>query len=229
MEGNGKEVVEKLTIGLLIAALFIVAFNVVEMRGITGDAVSAPAIMESMEQIAPNTVQRESIDVLPKGVPNIYGAELGVSYNDISASDPRKAEEAIARLSSLESIRLDDAGMERYIAIATQISCEYCCGAEAIIFSNGQAACGCSHSSAMRGVAKYLLKNHGDEFTNDEILEELGKWKTLFFPQKLGEKAAVLKEKGISLTYINLASNKYRGIENEAVSQASGAGMVGGC
>ena len=74
--------------------------------------------------------------------------------------------------------------------------------------------------------SKYLLQNH-PEMTNDQILEELGKWKTLFFPSTLAQKALVLKEKGIELNYINLASNKYRGIEKGEVQ--SGSSMVGGC
>jgi len=110
------------------------------------------------------------------------------------------------------SINLQGEDLQRYIAVTSQISCEYCCGAESIIFDNGQAACGCAHSQAMRGLAKYVIKNHPTEFTNDEVLEELGKWKTLFFPGVMAQKAAVLKEKGIELNYINLASNKYRGI-----------------
>lgn len=89
----------------------------------------------------------------------------------------------------------------------------------------GEAACGCAHSYAMRGLAKYLMKNHGTEFTDDEILEELGKWKTLFFPTQMEEKAKIMKEKGIEFSYINLGSNEYRGIEQ---GQTTGE-MVGGC
>lgn len=90
----------------------------------------------------------------------------------------------------------------------------------------GDAACGCAHSYAMRGLAKYLIMNHGSEYSDDEILEELGKWKTLFFPSQMQQKADVLKEKGIEFNYINLASNKYRGIES---GSGSSGGMVGGC
>jgi len=79
-------------------------------------------------------------------------------------------------------------------------------------------------------LAKYLLQNHGSEYTNDEILEELGRWKTLFFPGNMMQKASVLNQQGIELNYINLASNKYRGIEQGAsAGGAGGSGMVGGC
>lgn len=90
----------------------------------------------------------------------------------------------------------------------------------------GEAACGCAHSYAMRGLAKYLIKNHGTEFTDDEILEELGKWKTLFFPTQMEAKAQALKENGIEFNYINLGSNKYRGIEQGKTTTGN---MVGGC
>ena len=166
-------------------------------------------------------------EIIPKGIPKVYGSELGVSYDDISPADQRKADATIGVLSNLDtSITLTGDDLQRYIDIGLQISCEYCCGADSIIFSNGQPACGCAHSYAMRGLAKYLIKNHGTEFTDDEILEELGKWKVLFFPGVHEQKAAVLKSKGIELNYINLASNKYRGIET---GQSSGGDMVGGC
>lgn len=165
------------------------------------------------------------IDVIPKGVPAVYGREIGVSFDDISPNEPQKVDAAIKKLGAFdEGIELSGEDLKRYTKIGTQISCEYCCGAEAIIFSNGKAACGCAHSYAMRGLAKYLIKNHGKEYTNEQILEEMGKWKTLFFPKQLAEKAKVLKEKNIEINYINLASNKYRGVEKEV-----SGGMVGGC
>jgi|TARA_Y100000310_G_C20522114_1_gene734192 hypothetical protein len=170
--------------------------------------------------------QTAEVSVVPTGVPGIYGKELGISYDDVSPYDAQLADATIRKLAYFDqNIELNDQELERYTTTLLQISCEYCCGAQSIIFSNGAAACGCAHSYAMRGLAKYLLTEHPDDFTNDEILEELGKWKTLFFPGQIQAKAAILSQKGVELNYINLASNKYRGIE-----QGSGSGqMVGGC
>ena len=109
--------------------------------------------------------------------------------------------------------------------IEKKIRCEYCCGAPSVIFDNGQAACGCAHSYAMRGIAKYLITEHADEYSDEEILAEMGKWKVLFFPQQHMAKAAALEGKGIEADYVNLASNKYRGIEKGSEQ----GGMVGGC
>lgn len=164
-------------------------------------------------------------DIIPTGVPAIYGKELGISYDSVSPITPREADATIGVMKNLDkTITLEGDDLQRYIGIASQISCEYCCGAKAIIFNDGRAACGCAHSYAMRGLAKYLITNHPD-MSDDEILEELGKWKVLFFPGIHEGKAQVLKDQGIEINYINLASNKYRGIEK---GKASG-GMVGGC
>jgi len=167
-------------------------------------------------------------DVIPKGIPAIYGQELSISYDGVSVNNPQLADATLAKMVVFDnSITLTGDKLQRYINIGLQISCEYCCGAESVIFKNGRAACGCAHSQAMRGIAKYLIDKHADEFTDDQILEEMGKWKVLSFPGIHQQKAAVLEQKGIELNYINLASNKYRGIEKGATS--SGGSMVGGC
>lgn len=163
-----------------------------------------------------------SVDIIPKGIPEVYGAELGVAYDDVSPDNQTKADSTIAKLGKLDTeLSLSGDLLKRYINIAGSMSCEYCCGTASIIFTEdnsqfkaGDAACGCAHSYAMRGLAKYLLINHADEFTDAQILEELGKWKVLFFPDIMKGKAEVMMSKGIELTYINMASNKYRGIEN---------------
>ena len=165
-------------------------------------------------------------NIIPKGTPAIYGSELGLKYDDVSVNNPGLAEATINKLSQYEDIELSQEQMTRYVRIGGSISCEYCCGANSIIFSNGERACGCAHSYAMRGVAKYLLTEHPD-MSDEEILSELGKWKVLFFPGIHEQKAKILESKGIDSTnYINLASNIYRGIEQ---GQTSGGQMVGGC
>ncbi len=169
-------------------------------------------------------------EIIPTGIPNVYGQELSISYDGVSPNNKQLADQTISVLSNIDkSETLKGANLQRYIDILYNMeggmSCEFCCGAKSIIFEDGSSACGCAHSYAMRGLAKYLIKFHGSEVTDQQILEEVGKWKVLFFPGIHEGKAEVLKSQGIELNYINLASNKYRGIEE---GQASG-GMVGGC
>ncbi|MBI4020414.1 MAG: hypothetical protein HY367_03715 [Candidatus Aenigmarchaeota archaeon] len=225
---------EKCTAVLLVAALFLVAFNTMqvgEMKAAFKSSTATTGMLSAGDTAAGQTAGVLSFEVAPKGMPPIYGAELGVSYDDVSPANPQKADETIRKLAVLDQqISLSGSDLERYIAIASQISCEYCCGAPSIIFENGQPACGCAHSYAMRGLAKYLITKHGSEYTDDQVLDEMAKWKTLFFPGKLVEKAKVLAAQGIDLSYVNLASNKYRGIEAQAAAGSSaGSSMVGGC
>ncbi|MBI1972851.1 hypothetical protein HYS50_02510 [Candidatus Woesearchaeota archaeon] len=245
------------TLLILAAVAFVIMlFNQFQLLSISSALSGKPAA---------SGVALVAASVNPTGVPRIYGKELKVSYDDVSAADPKRADATITVLGNLDrSLTLGGKDLERYVAIASQISCEYCCGANAIIFTKededridaqieqaisagkikkeeaeqyrqkaGGAACGCAHSFAMRGVAKYLIKNHGNEFTNEEILDELAKWKTLFFPGVMADKFKVMKEKGIisGLSnvggYSKLGSNQYRGIEQGAAG--SGGSMVGGC
>ncbi len=196
--------------------------------------------------------------IVPAGIPSVYGAELEIRYDDISPNDQKLADKTIDVLANYDrTLTLSGENLERYIDIASQISCEYCCGAQSIIIRRedvqdmdkkieaaiasgqitkeqaeryrknaGDAACGCAHSYAMRGLAKYLITEHGSEFTNDEILEEMAKWKSLFFPGQMTAKAQALNERGITFSYANLGSNTYRGIEKGA---SAGSNMVGGC
>ncbi|MBS3101928.1 hypothetical protein J4458_00595 [Candidatus Woesearchaeota archaeon] len=211
---------------LLMAVLTVIlAYNQMQINAVLKISPTGFAVATN-NGAATNNVQTLGASVVPTGIPKIYGQELKVSYDDISPIDQQKADTTIRRLGYLDdATQLNEDQMKRYIGIASKISCEYCCGAESIIFSNGQAACGCAHSYAMRGVAKYIIRNHPNEFSDDEILEELGKWKTLFFPGQIQAKAQILSQQGVELNYINLASNKYRGIEQGL----SAGGMVGGC
>jgi len=197
-------------IGIIAVLLLIIVFSLGRFSSGTNGGIGTVSASE----------------IIPQGIPAVYGSEMGVSYDDVSPKNPRLADETIRKLAQYEETSLDNKTMERYIRIGSSISCEYCCGAKALIFSNGQRACGCAHSFAMRGLAKYLLTKH-PEMSDKEILSELGKWKVLFFPGIHEQKAQVLESNGIdSKNYINLASNLYRGIEQ---GKTSGGSMVGGC
>ncbi len=216
---------------LLIAVVALIAvqsYNALAIAGLSSLA-ALPAQPSAAIGVQGTQASASALSgVAPTGVPAIYGSELGVSFDDVSASNPALANQTIQKLGNLDNtITLSGEAKNRYIGIASRISCEYCCGAESIIFKNGEPACGCAHSFAMRGLAKYLLTKHPSEYSDAQILEEMGKWKTLFFPDVMAQKAAVLQQKGIEFNYINLASNTYRGIETGA-SGGSGS-MVGGC
>jgi len=215
---NEEKNLDRVIIALLAILILLVANNQVKLNNMSEMSAAGFAVATGVQTVAAS--------IIPTGIPEIYGNELGVAYDDISPYDQQRADLTIRNLGYLDdATQLNEDQMKRYISIASKISCEYCCGAQSIIFSSGEAACGCAHSYAMRGLAKYLLTQHPTEFTDDEVLEEMGKWKTLFFPGQIQAKAQILSQNGVELNYINLASNKYRGIEQGA----AGSGMVGGC
>lgn len=214
---NTETIVQYVIIGLLAVLLLYNGAKIYSSgAGITGNAIATGL----------GTVS--ALDVLPKGAPEIYGGEIGVSYDDVSINNPQLADATMAKMAAFEDMQLNSEQMERYVRIGSSISCEYCCGAKALVFSNGERACGCAHSYAMRGLAKYLLTEHPD-MTDVQILNEMGKWKVLFFPGIHEKKAQALKDNSIDYTnYVNLASNLYRGAENQA-SSTGNSQMVGGC
>ena len=224
MKGGKKSNTETTVQYVIIAVLAILlVYNGVKIYGAGNSNISGNAVATGIGTVS-------ALDVLPKGTPAIYGSELEVSYDDVSASNPQLADATMTKLTQYEDMQLTSAQMERYIQIGSSIACEYCCGAETLVFSNGERACGCAHSYAMRGLAKYLLTEK-PEMTDLEILNEMAKWKVLFFPGIHEKKAEVLKASGIDYTnYVNLASNLYRGAENQASASSSGGSqMVGGC
>lgn len=133
---------------------------------------------------------------IPSGIPEIYGEELKISFDQV--------QDAINKVAPFDltygkrKIDLNNGELNRYIDIGSQIACEYCCGATTLVFENGEAACGCEHSQMMRGLSAYLIKNH-PELSNEQILEELRKWKITYFPkQTLSKKLIELENSGES-------------------------------
>jgi hypothetical protein len=135
--------------------------------------------------------------VISSGTPEIYGEEMGVSFDQAQAAINimRKYDPYDLKPKGERIIPAGD-NLKRYIEIAGKISCEYCCGAASIINpKNGQSACGCAHSMAMRGLTAYLLQNHKD-MSNDEILRELARWKGIYFPKQMTKKMAEQLQNG---------------------------------
>lgn len=119
---------------------------------------------------------------IPTGIPEIYGQELNISFDQV--------QDAINKVAPFDptygqnKILLTGSDLERYIKIGSSIACEYCCGAKTLVFENGEAACGCEHSQMMRGLAAYLIKNHS-ELSDEQILKELNTWKISYFPKQM--------------------------------------------
>lgn len=172
---------------------------------------------------------------ISRGEPKIYGTELGVSFDRVQNSmdimkqfDPTYGNKKIV---------LAGEELQRYIDIGLRISCEYCCGAKALVGKNGEAACGCAHSQAMRGLAAHLIKNHGQEYSDDQILRELARWKGSYFPKQMIKKAGEQLQSGqfttdIAALVLDIKLPKYSASSKSAPLPSDIKdlpGMVGGC
>lgn len=125
--------------------------------------------------------------VISRGVPEKYGAELNLSFDRVQESmNIMKQYDQSQYGKGL--IKLNPEQLKRYAGIGLKIACEFCCTAKALTREDGSAACACGHSIAMRGLAAYLIDKHGSEYTDEQILHELARWKGVYFPAKMVQK-----------------------------------------
>lgn len=171
----------------------------------------------------------------PQGVPDKYGQELNVSFDRVipSIDVMKQYDPSYGR----QKISLAGADKTRYINIGLKIACEFCCSATGLVFENGEAACGCAHSQAFRGLEAYLIKNHGSEYSDDEILRELARWKGHYFPKQMLDKTINEIKTGkytpdVASLVLGLKLPKYDGNNTQPPTPSSiqsAPAMVGGC
>ena len=217
--------------GLLIAAALVV-FNQVQLSQISSsiampkmsagsakvsgiDVSESSSTAMSLALVFPELKNAETeaeiaAILLPSGTPD-YSAALG----GISFDDPINSLDYLSQWYSRinEEVKKNDPLVwQRYLNLAAAprgISCEYCCGVGPQgIDSQGNSRCGCQHNPALLAITLGLMKY--TDYDDAQVLREVMRWKTLFFPQNM-----------VSL-----------GVEvaGKDVSQLAGLpGMVGGC
>lgn len=212
-------------VAIAAVLLLLNQWQIMALSDLTGGSGSSKGTKLSVK-LSGDVVQDAIKAVVPTGTP-LYGAEIGVSFDD-----PVNSLNTLARLDTqLPTKSLTEAEKARFISIGTRISCEFCCGAAAVIFADGRDACGCAHAASFRGLSKYLVRNHPDEWTDDEILLELTKWKALYYPRNMVEKAVAALENGLELTPAVLNDRdllkKVKAGDTTSIGELPS--MVGGC
>lgn len=147
----------------------------------TGHTVAAVFPVENIK-----TADDAVAAMLPSGTP-AYGEALGVSFDDPINSLATLA--SMYRGLQAEVQKNNPKAWERFLNLALKpvgISCEYCCGVGPIgIDKSGNSRCGCQHNPALLSMALYLTAY--TDYTDGEILREVMRWKTLFFPKNMIE------------------------------------------
>lgn len=165
----------------------------------TAAPTPTPATTNTLSPSDPR-VQQAIAAVLPRGIPSVQGSKGPIVYGTELAISYDAAAQTINVLAPLEQDtrqeKLTGDLLARYIKIGMSASCEFCCGATAMVFEDGSKACGCAHSAAMRGLAAYLLTTYGDQLTDEQILTEVNKLKATYFPRQSVEKVLAASSGG---------------------------------
>lgn len=177
--------VELILLLLVGGSLFLNQWHMVTIHNLLPRVAEAATTTQAPNAASTVIGTAAASAMLPHGVPARYGAELGVNLDAAAVALPIL--ENFDRGSG--AITLSGTLQERYIAIASQTACEFCCGAKTLVFPDGKPACACAHSAAMRGIARYLLQKYPD-MTDAEILTEVNRWKAAFFPGPTVQKAS---------------------------------------
>ncbi|MEK6951117.1 MAG: hypothetical protein AABX13_05330 [Nanoarchaeota archaeon] len=111
-------------------------------------------------------------NLVPTGTP-WYGTAAGVSFDD-----PVGAQNAWQKGLG---VQLAPAEQERWNRIVNSFTCDYCCGSpqRPTIITH----CGCAHSRAAQGMAKWFVKNYGSQYSDEEIYGEMARWYALWYPK----------------------------------------------
>lgn len=122
--------------------------------------------------------------MIPSGTPEYGEAMGGISYDD-PVTALSKLEAAYNALK--QQAKENDDIWQRYLGLAAAprgISCEFCCGVGAQgVDASGNSKCGCAHNPAVQSVTLWLMLN--TEYSDAEILREVYKWKSIWFPKNM--------------------------------------------
>ena len=154
------------------------------------DVTQITSTAMALKQLFPELSQIESEDdaiatLLPTGTPEYSAALGGITFDDPVISMEYLAKWYYTLNDEVKSQHPDV--WQRYLNLAarpTGISCEYCCGVGPQgIDSQGNSRCGCQHNPALLALTQGLMLN--TDMSDAEVLREVMRWKTMFFPKNM--------------------------------------------
>jgi len=122
---------------------------------------------------------------IPTGTPDYSEAIGGITFDDPVNSMEYLAKYFYSVKDEVKNNHPDK--WKRYVDLASEprgVSCEFCCGIGPIgADKNGESRCGCKHNPASLALVLGLLKD--TDYSDAEILREVMKWKTMYFPKNM--------------------------------------------
>jgi len=202
--GGADSLFDKRAVSLIVIAGLLVLFNQFQISGISGQlgyggsgslkVVSASEISEikstaqaiaTLFPVGDIRSEEDAIAIMiAQGTPE-YGESMGISYDDPVGGMTLLASNYNAVKKDIQQNYPEV--WERYLNLATKpvgISCEFCCGVGPVgITKTGDLRCGCQHNPAVQSLTMLLMKD--TDYDDAQILQEVIKWKTLFYPRDM--------------------------------------------
>ena len=160
--------------------------------GRTTKLVEWPTISETLApKSTGNPSQDAIVAVVPTGTPFYVlegpGAEKvkGASFDDPLTSQKVWASLlGSRRFGTANAIQLTPEEENRWQKLTSVFTCDFCCGGPNSVTTISR--CGCAHSYAWQGMAKFFIKNY-PQYTDEQIMGEMTKWKAIWYPRGMIE------------------------------------------
>ncbi|MBI2656777.1 hypothetical protein HYX03_03490 [Candidatus Woesearchaeota archaeon] len=201
------------------------------------------------ETPAPKTTGNPTQDaiaaVVPTGTPFYVLEGPGIEkIRGASFDDPLTSQKVWAsllgsrRFGTANAIQLTPEEEQRWQRLTSVFTCDYCCGGPNSVTTINR--CGCAHSYAWQGMAKFFIKYYPD-YTDEQILGEMTKWKGLWYPQGMiqdylvytGQQPATILTHGGSIgirqQFLQQAPSTQQQTHATATPLDDLPSMVGGC
>ncbi len=192
-----------------------------------------------------NPTQDAISSVVPTGTPFYASEGAGAEkIKGVSFDDPLTSQKVWAsllgskRFGTANEIKLTAEEEQRWKKLTGVFTCDFCCGGPNSVTTI--ARCGCAHSYAWQGMAKFFIKYY-PSYTDEQILGEMTKWKALWYPQGMiqdymvytGQQPASILTHGGSIgikqQFLNQAPNGQHQTKATATPLSDLPSMVGGC
>ena len=192
-----------------------------------------------------NPTQDAIATVVPTGTP-FYALEGagGEKIKGASFDDPITSQKIWAgllgskRFGTANTIQLTSEEEQRWKKLTSVFTCDFCCGGPNSVTTINK--CGCAHSYAWQGMAKFFIKYY-PQYTDEQILGEMTKWKALWYPKGMiqdylvytGQQAASTLthggSTGIKQQFLQQAPNTQQQTHASVTPIDNLPSMVGGC
>ena len=192
-----------------------------------------------------NPTQDAIAAVVPTGTPFYVLEGLGAEkVKSASFDDPITSQKVWGsllgsrRFGTANAIQLTPEEEQRWKKLTSVFTCDFCCGGPNDVTTINR--CGCGHSYAWQGMAKFFIKYY-PQYTDEQILGEMTKWKAVWYPQGLIQDYLVYTGQqdastlthggsvGIKQQFLQQGSNPQHQTQASATPLSDLPSMVGGC